>query len=163
MDRLHASRADDEVRRQLRWIGEPRFVRRDQRPPCRQPPAASGLKLAQGTGVTETISRGGERLFRGAILCDSDYANFRPVQSGRCETAELAMSRKFLGALAMVVCAARASAAAGQVAGGSISGIVTDQQGGALSGVAITVQAPTTVTVTTGRDGTYRLSNIVPR
>src|SRR5262245_24971736 len=73
------------------------------------------------------------------------------------------MSRRFLGALAIVVCAARVPTAAGQVAGGSISGIVTDQQGGALSGVAITVQAPTTVTaVTTGRDGSYRLSNIVP-
>src|SRR5262245_62180881 len=73
------------------------------------------------------------------------------------------MSRRFLGALAMVVFAARVSAAAGQVAGGSIGGIVTDQQGGALSGVAIIVQAPTTVTaVTTGRDGSYRLLNIVP-
>jgi len=73
------------------------------------------------------------------------------------------MSRRFLGALAIVVCAARVPAAAGQVAGGSISGMVTDQQGGALSGVAITVQAPPTVTaVTSGRDGSYRLANIAP-
>src|SRR5262245_20432031 len=46
MDRLHARRADAEVRRQLRWIGKRRVVWRDQRPRCREPRSVSSLKLA---------------------------------------------------------------------------------------------------------------------
>ena len=56
-----------------------------------------------------------------------------------------------------------ASAPHAQLAGGSITGTITDIQGGALSGVAITLQATDiTETFTTAADGRYRFLDLAP-
>ena len=53
--------------------------------------------------------------------------------------------------------------ASAQVSGGSISGVVTDEQGGALSGVTLTLTAPpVTKAVTTNPDGSYRVADLAP-
>src|SRR5262245_55924166 len=55
------------------------------------------------------------------------------------------------------------TASAGQVAGGAISGVVTDQQGLNLPGVMITVEAlPIALAITTANDGSYHFSNVAP-
>ena len=65
--------------------------------------------------------------------------------------------------LSLVCVVFLASAPHAQLAGGSITGTITDIQGGALSGVAITLQGTDiTQTFTTATDGRYRFLDLAP-
>ena len=66
-------------------------------------------------------------------------------------------------AVAIFVCGARLPASAGQVAGGSIRTVIaTPKRTALLGGDNATEAAPIAAVVTTGRDGSYRVSNIAP-
>src|SRR3984893_19337730 len=65
--------------------------------------------------------------------------------------------------LSLVCVVLLASAPHAQLAGGSITGTITDIQGGALSGVAITLQGTDiSQTFTTDADGRYRFLDLAP-
>src|ERR1700730_17178552 len=65
--------------------------------------------------------------------------------------------------LSLVCVVFLASAPHAQLAGGSITGTITDIQGGALSGVAITLQGTDiTETFTSATDGRYRFLDLAP-
>jgi hypothetical protein len=65
-----------------------------------------------------------------------------------------------LALLALVVMSAAASA---QIVGGSLTGTITDEQGGVLPGVLVTVQgADATQTFTTDETGAFRFLNLAP-
>src|SRR5262249_52174579 len=85
------------------------------------------------------------------------------VWAERPHAACAAMIRSPVGAILVLACLIDVRMAAAQVAGGSISGVVTDAQGGALPGVALTVAASSVSrTGTTDVDGSYRVSDLAP-
>src|SRR5918994_5518679 len=70
------------------------------------------------------------------------------------------MRRLFIAAAYVLLTGAIASA---QTAGGSITGIVEDQQGGVLPGVAVTLQGTDrTTTAITDEGGRFRFLNLAP-
>ena len=69
--------------------------------------------------------------------------------------------KRFVIGLALLL--AFALPAFAQLQGGSISGIIKDDQGGVLPGVTVTAQGvDATQTFTTGADGEYRFLNLAP-
>jgi Carboxypeptidase regulatory-like domain len=69
----------------------------------------------------------------------------------------------FVGAVPALMCAIDTYANGAQVSGGSISGVVTDEQGAALPGVTLSATAsPVTRIVSTDADGSYRVGGLPP-
>src|SRR3954471_23824445 len=67
------------------------------------------------------------------------------------------------GRLAAVLIVALAVPAFAQIQGGSITGLITDEQGGVLPGVTVTAQGvDATQSFTTEADGRYRFLNLAP-
>jgi carboxypeptidase family protein/TonB-dependent receptor-like protein len=66
-------------------------------------------------------------------------------------------------ALALLLTVGLAHTAAAQIQGGSITGTITDEQGGVLPGVTVTAQGvDATQTFVTETDGVYRFLNLAP-
>ncbi len=71
--------------------------------------------------------------------------------------------RRFLTALAALLVLSTASTAFAQLGGGTLSGTVTDEQGGILPGVTVTITGTDrTTTATSDEAGKFRFLNLAP-